>query len=90
MSPSVYRWPSILQCCSAAVLDEGALSLALNHAIGTLKCQTVSVLGREGDVRSNIALCRREFSKAKPEGTPEGKRIYLSVCPESSLNTDSI
>ena len=25
-----------------------------------------------------------------PEGTPEGERVYLTVYPESSCNTDSI
>ena len=29
-------------------------------------------------------------SRAKPEGTPEGKGVYLTVYPESSPNIDSI
>ena len=39
---------------------------------------------------SNIPLCLKEFLRAKPEGTPEGKGVYLTVYPESSPNTDSI
>ena len=30
------------------------------------------------DIRSNIALCRREFVMEKPEGTPEGKGLKLT------------
>ena len=42
------------------------------------------------DIRSNITLCLKEFPRAKPEGTPEGEGIYLTVYPESSPNTDII
>ena len=38
----------------------------------------------------NIALCLREFPKAKPKGTPEGKGLYLNVYPELNRNTGSI
>ena len=41
-------------------------------------------------VRSNIPLCLKELPRAKPEGTLEGEGVYLTVCPESSPNTDSI
>ena len=42
------------------------------------------------DLRSNIPLCPKEFRRAKSEGTPEGKGVYLTVYPKSSPNTDSI
>ena len=35
-------------------------------------------------------LCLKEFPRAKPEGTPEGKGVYLTAYPELSPNTDSI
>ena len=42
------------------------------------------------DIRSNITLCLKEFPRAKPKETPEGKGLYLTVYPESSPNTDII
>ena len=42
------------------------------------------------DIRSNIPLSLKEFPRAKPEGTPEGGGLYLTVYPESSPNTDII
>ena len=42
------------------------------------------------DIWSNITLCLKEFSRAKPEETPEGKGSYLTVYPKSSPNTDII
>ena len=30
------------------------------------------------DVRSKITLCLKEFPRAKPEGTPEGKGLYTT------------
>ena len=42
------------------------------------------------DIRSNIALCLKEFPRAKPEETPEGKRLYLTIYPELSPNTDIV
>ena len=39
---------------------------------------------------SNITLCLQEFPRAKSEGTPEGKGLYLIVYPESGPNTDII
>ena len=39
---------------------------------------------------SNIPLRLKEFPRAKPEGTLEGKGIYLTVYLKSSPNTDSI
>ena len=41
-------------------------------------------------IRSNITLCLKEFPRAKPEGTPEGKGLYLIVYPLSPPNTDII
>ena len=38
------------------------------------------------DIRSNIHLCLKEFPRANPEGTPEGKGVYLTVYYESSPN----
>ena len=32
----------------------------------------------------------KEFPRAKPEGTPEGEVVYLTVYPELSPNTESI
>ena len=37
---------------------------------------------------SNITLRLREFPRAKPKGTPNGKGLYLKVHPELSPNTD--
>ena len=37
-----------------------------------------------------ITLCLKEFPRAKPEGTPEGKGLYLTMYPKSSPNTDII
>ena len=51
---------------------------------------TVSVLGRGKGYRVKIPLCLKEFPRAKPKGTPEGKGVYLSVYPESSPNMNSI
>ena len=42
------------------------------------------------DIQSNITLFLKEFPRAKPDGTPEGKGLYLTVYPESSPNTDII
>ena len=36
------------------------------------------------DIRS------KKFPRAKPEGTPEGGGVYLTVYPESSPNMDII
>ena len=35
-----------------------------------------------------IPLRLKEFPRAKPQGTPEGRGVYLTVCPKSSPNTD--
>ena len=37
--------------------------------------------------RSNITLCLKEFPRAKTEGIPECKGLYLIVHPESIPNT---
>ena len=42
------------------------------------------------DTQSNVALCMKEFPKAKPKGTPESKGLYLTMYPNMSNNTDSI
>ena len=42
------------------------------------------------NILSNIALRLREFPRAKPEGTPKGGGLYLTVYPELSPNTGSI
>ena len=41
-------------------------------------------------MRANIASRLREFPRAKPEETPEGQRLYLTVYPEVTHNMDSI
>ena len=38
------------------------------------------------DIRSNIPLRLKEFPRAKPKETSEGRRVYLTVYPESSPN----
>ena len=38
------------------------------------------------DIRSNITLCLKGFSRAKPEGTPEGEGLHLTMYPELSPN----
>ena len=42
------------------------------------------------DMWSNIPLPLKEFLKAKPEGTPDGKVVCLTVYPELSSNTNNI
>ena len=64
-------------------LDFGHLSLTPTCVLYLYKDET-------RDIRSNIALSLKEFPRAKPEGTPEGKGLYLTVYPESSPNTDTI
>ena len=39
---------------------------------------------------SNIPIRLKVFPRAKPEGTPEGGGVNLTVYPESSPNTDGI
>ena len=51
---------------------------------------TVSVLGREEGYTVKYTPCLKEFPRAKPEGTPEGKGIYLTVYPELSPNSDGV
>ena len=55
-----------------------------------VQCILCSYLDETRDIRSNITLCPKEFPRAKPKGTPEGKGLYLTVYPESSPNTDII
>ena len=44
-----------------------------------------------GGIYGKIFLLRmKEFRRAKPEETPEGEGVYLTVYPELSPNTDSI
>ena len=44
---------------------------------------------KKRDIRSNIPLCLKEFPRAKPEGTPEGKKkVYLTVHPDSSPHNE--
>ena len=45
---------------------------------------------RQKVIFDRISLCLKEFPKAKPKGTPEGKGVYLTVYPESSPNMGSI
>ena len=40
---------------------------------------TVSVLGRDEGYMVKYNLCLKEFPRAKPEGIPEGKGLYLTV-----------
>ena len=49
----------------------------------------VSVVGRDEEYTVKY-LCLKEFPRAKHEGTPEGKGLYLTVYPESSPNTGII
>ena len=42
------------------------------------------------DIRSNIPLRLKDFPRAKPEGTPEGGGVILTVYLELSPNTDII
>ena len=50
----------------------------------------VSVLGQDKGCTVKFTPSPEGVPKAKPEGTPEGKGMYLNVYPESSPNTDSI
>ena len=51
---------------------------------------TVSVLGRDEGYMVKYNPWLKEFLRAKPEGIPEGKRLYLAVYPELSPITDII
>ena len=51
---------------------------------------TVSVLGQDKGYTVKYNPLPEGVLRAKPEGTPEGKGLYLTVYPESSPNTDSI
>ena len=42
------------------------------------------------DIRTDITPCLKEFPRAKPQVTPEGKGLYLTVYLESSPNADII
>ena len=39
----------------------------------------MSVLGRDEGYMVKYNLCLKEFPRAKPEGIPEGKGLYLTV-----------
>ena len=47
---------------------------------------------RFGSNIKSLLYCIRlkEFPRAKPEGTPEGGGVYLTIYPESSPDTDII
>ena len=51
---------------------------------------TVSVLGQDEGYMVKYTLCLKGFPGAKPEGSPEGEGVYLTVYSESSPNPDSI
>ena len=68
-----------------AILEE------LITILSFLVIENISVLGQEeGYTVKYTPLPRKEFPRAKPKGTREGKGVYLTVYPESSPNTDSI
>ena len=64
----------------------------------TLRALVESRECRGGGVRINVTFHLqqflyshlKEFPRAKPEGTPEGEGVYLTVHPELSPNTDII
>ena len=60
------------------------------HCTLYVNCTLYPYKDERRDIRSNIPLCLNELPRAKPEGTPEGKGVYLTVYPESSLDMDSI
>ena len=47
-------------------------------------------LDEKRNIWSNIPLCLKEFLRAKPEETPEGEGVYLTVYTKSSPNIDII
>ena len=51
---------------------------------------SVSVIGQDKGYTVKYTICLTEFPRAKPEGTPEGQGLYLTVYPELSHNTDII
>ena len=53
------------------------------------KC-TVSVSGQDEGYTVKYNPLLKEFPRAKPEGTPERKGVYLTVYPKLSPNTDII
>ena len=55
-----------------------------------ISCFLYPYKNKTGDIRSTIALCLREFPRAKPEGTPEGEGLYLTTYPEMSQMSQRI
>ena len=53
------------------------------------KGHSVTVLGQDEGYTVKYTLCLKEFLRAKPEGSPEGKGLYLTVYPSSRPNTDT-
>ena len=51
---------------------------------------TVYVLGQDKGYTVKYNPLPLPFSRAKSEGTPKGKGLYLTVYPELSPNTDII
>ena len=51
---------------------------------------TVSVLGRDEGYMVKYNPLPEGVPVAKPEGTPEGKGLYLTIYPQSNPNTDII
>ena len=58
--------------------------------IGALQSKLYPYKGNTRDIQSNIALGLRKFPRAKPEATPEGEGLNLSVDPELNPNMDII
>ena len=73
------------QVSQVSIVYQVSIILSLN-----LSLNIASVLVETRDIWSNINLCLKEFPRAKPEGTPEGKGLYLTEYPELSTNKDII
>ena len=60
--------------------------IQLSSSIMT-KVYIAYVFGQDQGYMVKKNLCLKEFPRAKPNGTSEGKGLYLTVHPESSPNT---
>ena len=75
-----------LQC---TVVHCGVSKGGNGHTEGWSLC-IVSVLGREEQYTVKYTPLPETVLRVKPEGTPEGEGVYLTVYSELSPNTDRL
>ena len=65
-------------------------TIFFKNKLSQLSPNTVSVLGRDEGYTVKYNPLLEGILRAKPEGTPKGKGLYLTIYPESGPNTDII